>query len=102
MQCRGSSRLVWPIDFLKIDEQLDESGYRPSDHGQANSPESRYLGAKLSDVLLKVVLANPMAYTHEHMPPIWIQHGRMDSLVPVQQSIIFVEKFKKICQPRSL
>jgi pimeloyl-ACP methyl ester carboxylesterase len=29
------------------------------------------------------------------MPPILIQHGRLDSLVPVQQSSIFVEKLEK-------
>jgi acetyl esterase/lipase len=83
-----------PTDFLKMDEQLEESGYGPADHGEANSPESRYLGAKLSDVPLKVELANPMTYIYEKMPPILIQHGRLDTLVPVQQSIIFVEKLK--------
>jgi dipeptidyl aminopeptidase/acylaminoacyl peptidase len=78
-----------------MDEQLDESGFGPSNHNEADSPESRYLGAKLSDVPIKVELANPMTYVHEQMPPILIQHGRLDSLVPVQQSIIFVEKLEK-------
>jgi acetyl esterase/lipase len=84
-----------PTDFLKMDEQLDESGFGPSDHGEADSPESRYLGARLSDVPLKVELANPMTYIHKHMPPILIQHGRLDTLVPVQQSMLFVEKLEK-------
>lgn len=87
--------LFGPTDFLKMDEQLAENGFGPSDHGEADSPESRYLGAKLSDAPLKVVLANPMTYIHEHMPPILIQHGRLDTLVPIQQSMMFVEKLEK-------
>jgi len=87
--------LFGPTDFLKMDEQLAENGFGPSDHGEADSPESRYLGAKLSDAPLKVVLANPMTYIHEHMPPILIQHGRLDTLVPIQQSTMFVEKLEK-------
>jgi acetyl esterase/lipase len=84
-----------PTDFLKMDEQLTENGFGPGDHGEADSPESRYLGAKLSNVPLKVLLANPMTYIHEHMPPLLIQHGRLDTLVPVQQSMMFVEKLEK-------
>jgi acetyl esterase/lipase len=84
-----------PTDFLKMDEQLTENGFGPGDHGEVDSPESRYLGAKLSNVPLKVLLANPMTYIHEHMPPLLIQHGRLDTLVPVQQSMMFVEKLEK-------
>ncbi len=60
-----------------------------------HSPESRYLGARLSDVPLKVELANPMTYIHKRIPPILIQHGSLDTMVPVQQSIIFAEKLGK-------
>ena len=88
-----------PTDFLKMDAQLNENGFGPGDHGEAYSPESKYLGAKLSDVPLKVVLANPMTYIHEHMPPLLIQHGRLDTMVPVQQSMIFVEKLEKYVRP---
>jgi len=96
-----SSRVIavvdWfgPTDFMKMDEQLNESGFGPSNHNEADSPESRYLGAKLSDIPLQVELANPMTYIHVHMPPILIQHGSLDTMVPVQQSIIFAEKIKK-------
>jgi acetyl esterase/lipase len=95
--CNVQAAVDWfgPTDFLKMDEQLDENGFGPSDHNESDSPESRYLGARLSDVPLKVVLANPMTYVNKHMPPILIQHGRLDTLVPVQQSIMFVEKMEK-------
>ena len=95
--CNVQAAVDWfgPTDFLKMDEQLEENGFGPSDHGEATSPESRYLGAKLSEVPLKVELANPMTYVHEHMPPLLIQHGRLDTMVPVQQSMMFVEKLEK-------
>jgi acetyl esterase/lipase len=95
--CNVQAAVNWfgPIDFLKMDEQLKASGFGSSDHGEAYSPESRYLGAKLSDVPLKVELANPMTYIHESMPPLLIQHGRLDTMVPVQQSMILVEKLEK-------
>ncbi len=96
---RAAVDMFGPTDFLKMDEQLDENGFGPGDHGAADSPESKYLGAKINDVPLKVVLANPMTYIHEHMPPILIQHGRLDTLVPVQQSMIFVEKLQKYVSP---
>ncbi len=99
--CNVQAAVDWfgPTSFLKMDEQLEESGFGPSDHGEADSPESRYLGAKLSDVPLKVELANPMTYVHERMPPLLIQHGRLDTMVPVQQSMMFVEKLAKYVSP---
>jgi acetyl esterase/lipase len=99
--CNVQAAIDWfgPTDFMKMDEQLAENGYGPGNHSEADSPESKYLGAKLADVPLKVVLANPMTYVHEHMPPLLIQHGRLDSEVPVQQSMIFVEKLKKYVSP---
>lgn len=95
--CAVQAAVDWfgPTDFSKMDEQLEENGFGPSDHGSADSPESRYLGARVMDAHLKVELANPMTYIHKNMPPILIQHGRLDTLVPVQQSIMFVEKLEK-------
>jgi acetyl esterase/lipase len=84
-----------PTDFMKMDAQLDENGFGPGHHGGADSPESRYLGAKPSEVPLKVELANPMTYVNDHMPPLLIQHGRLDSMVPVQQSMMFADKLER-------
>ena len=99
--CHIQAAVDWfgPTNFLKMDEQLLENGYGFGDHEEADSPESRYLGAKLSEVPLIVELANPMTYIHKHMPPILIQHGRLDTMVPVQQSIMFVEKLEKYVSP---
>jgi len=95
--CHVQAAVDWfgPTDFLKMDEQLAESGFEPGDHSEADSPESRYLGAKITEIPEKVRLANPMTYIHADMPPILIQHGRIDNLVPVQQSICFVQELEK-------
>jgi acetyl esterase/lipase len=99
--CHVQAAVDWfgPTDFLKADEQLAENGLGPCDHNEPDSPESRYLGARITDVPAKVRLASPMTYVHEDMPPILIQHGRQDHLVPVQQSILFVEKIQKCVSP---
>jgi acetyl esterase/lipase len=85
-----------PTDFLKMDEQLVQNGLGPCDHHETQSPESRYLGAPIAQIPEKVAWANPMTFVHKDMPPLLIQHGRVDHLVPVQQSIIFVEKIKEV------
>jgi acetyl esterase/lipase len=85
-----------PIDFLKMDEQLAENGLGPGDHSQPDSPESRYLGAPIEKIPELVKKASPANYIHTDVPPIFIQHGRMDNLVPVQQSILFYEALQKV------
>jgi len=95
--CHVQAAVDWfgPTDFLKMDEQLAESGLGPCDHCEADSPESRYMGAKITEIPEQVRRANPMTYVHADMPPILIQHGRLDPMVPVQQSMIFVQKLEE-------
>ena len=99
--CHVQAAVDWfgPTDFLKMDEQLAEGGLGLADHSEADSPESRYLGAKITEIPETVQRANPMTYIHADMPPILIQHGRLDPMVPVQQSILFVEKLAEIAGP---
>ena len=70
--CHVQVAVDWfgPTDFLKMDEQFIESGLGFPDHSQADSPESRYIGARITDVPAKVQRANPMTYIHADMPPI--------------------------------
>jgi acetyl esterase/lipase len=100
--CRVQAAVEWfgPTDFLLMDQQLRESGFgMDANHSRADSPESRYLGQMIAEVPIKVELANPMTYVHTNMPPLLIQHGRLDTLVPVQQSIMFVEKMERLVSP---
>jgi acetyl esterase/lipase len=92
--------IAWfpPTDFLLMDAQLHENGLGPEDHNCADSPESCYMGGQITTLDPHYVQrANPMTYVHQNMPPMLIQHGRADHLVPWQQSKIFVEKMRAIC-----
>lgn len=80
-----------PTDFLKMDEQLTASGLGPANHSQETSPESRYVGGRISDLPDRVKQADPMTYVHSGIPPILIQHGTADDQVPVQQSLEFAK-----------
>jgi len=96
--CHVQAAVDWfgPTDFLRMDEQLAESGLGLPDHSEADSPESRYMGARLTEIPEQVRRANPLTYVHADMAPILIQHGRLDPMVPVQQSMILVQKLEEL------
>ena len=100
--CEVQAVVDWfgPTNFLKMDEQLTASGLVPlegTEHSGENSPESWLLGDKITNIPEKVREANPETYIHADIPPFLIQHGKMDSTVPVQQSIELAEKIKSVC-----
>lgn len=82
--------------FLTMDEELKRSGRGIPDHSQADSPESRLLGRKISDVPELVRAASPLTYINKQVPPFLIQHGLLDQVVPVEQSIHFAAALEKI------
>lgn len=89
-----------PTDFLKMDEQLAASGLAPlegTEHNSENSPESWLLGCKITEVPERVQAANPETYIRENAAPFLIQHGVIDSVVPVQQSIRLAENLSRVC-----
>ncbi len=76
-----------PTDFLKMDEQLKASGVKnPQPHSIPDSPESELIGKNLTDAPELAQKANPETYITPDDPPFLIQHGRIDHLVPYQQS----------------
>jgi dipeptidyl aminopeptidase/acylaminoacyl peptidase len=88
-----------PADFLKMDEQLEESGLRPlpgMEHNGANSPESLLFGHKITEIPEQVRAANPLTYIQPKAPPFLIQHGTKDAVVPVQQSIALAAKLRVV------
>lgn len=91
--CHVRAAVDWfgPTDFSTMDAQLAESGLGPCDHGAADSPESLYLGAQIGLIPEMVRLAGPLMYVGEGMAPILIQHGRVDPIVPFQQSLQLAE-----------
>lgn len=88
-----------PTDFLKMDEQLAESGLPPEPgtaHSGANSPESLLLGEQITKVPELVKAANPETYITPAAPPFFLQHGTLDAVVPVQMSINLAAKLEQV------
>ena len=106
--CQADTKLqavcVWftPTDMSNMDQQLRESGLDDfANHSEADSPESVYLGGALPELDPDLVAkASPITHIHEAMPPIFMQHGRIDFIVPYQQSVTFYEKAHKIVGDR--
>lgn len=90
-----------PVNFSNMDKQLKESNLlrKEKDHSADDSPESLFLGEPISLNSKKLSDSNPETYIHKDMCPMFIQHGRVDRIVPYQQSLEFVDKAKSICKP---
>ncbi len=85
-----------PIDFLTMDKAFKASGKGKPDHSEAHSPESLYLGQKITEIPERGRASNPETYISADDPPFLIQHGTDDPLVPVEQSIAFAEKLQAV------
>jgi acetyl esterase/lipase len=99
--------IAWsaPINFTKMDAQLIESGLGPKrgeEHNGKNSPESLLMGTKISFIPDEVRIANPENYVRPGLPPILLQHGKQDDVVPYQQSLLFAERLMKVLRPEVL
>jgi len=100
--CNVQAVVDWygPTNFLKMDEQLAASGLFPmegTEHSGENSPESWLLGGKITGIPELVKAANPETYIRENAAPFLIQHGVVDPVVPVQQSVGLAENLRHVC-----
>ena len=89
-----------PIDFIKMDENLAKNGLEPQDHSEEDSPESRYLGRKITEIPELVKKANPITYITKSVPPYFIQHGSIDHIVPIQQSMLLFNKLHEVVEDK--
>lgn len=89
-------------NFLKMDEEFIKSGLGTADHSLADSPESKLLGAKITEIPERVRFASPLTYITASIPPLLIQHGELDPIVPVQQSIHFAAELARIAGPEKV
>jgi len=85
--------------FLTMDEELIESGAGVPNHSEENSPESRLLGHKITEVPDLVRFASPMTYITPDIPYFLIQHGSEDQIVPIQQSERFAAEIERVAGP---
>lgn len=85
-----------PINFLEIDNQLTKSGLGEANHSDENSFESKLMGQKITDIPAQIKAANPEIYISINSPYFLIQHGSLDYLIPVEQSITFAEKLQRV------
>lgn len=102
LPCHVQAVVDWfgPTDFLKMDKQLMESGMAPEtgrEHNGSDSPESLLLGKQITLIPNVVRSANPETYIHPNVPPLLIQHGTRDNIVPHQQSVNFAAKIRELC-----
>ena len=82
-----------PTDFTQMDEQAkaQECGSSDQTHGAADSFESLYLGAAVTDAPELAQKANPITYITSDDPPFLIQKGDQDCTVPVGQSQLLAD-----------
>ncbi|RYE00674.1 MAG: alpha/beta hydrolase, partial [Sphingobacteriaceae bacterium] len=85
-----------PIQFDQMDAQFKETGNGQPNHGAADSPESRLLGAPVSTSAELVKRASPASYISKNDPPFFIEVGTKDPMVPTQQSKNFYAELKQV------
>jgi dipeptidyl aminopeptidase/acylaminoacyl peptidase len=54
------------------------------------------IGNNITDAQIQVIAANPETYISNDDPPFFIQHGKLDNLVPYQQSVNLAAKLSDV------
>ena len=66
-------------------------------HSDPAAPEARFLGGAIDSLSPELIhKASPLYHIHPGMPPMLLQHGLENQLVPWQQSQIFYDKAKAL------
>jgi acetyl esterase/lipase len=89
-------------DFLRMDEEFLQSERGTPDHSQPDSPESLLMGRPITEIPERVREASPMHYVTQAVAPFLIQHGELDHVVPVQQSIGLAAAIERIAGPEKV
>lgn len=82
-------------DFARMDDQIRRNGFGRPNHSQPNSPEAIMMGGPLHDIEELCYLAAPTNHVHADIPPFLIQHGSLDPVTPVQQSVEFAAAIER-------
>ena len=93
---RAAVNWFGPIEFDAMDAQFEQLGLKPKigKTSSDRSPESRYLGVTVGtdEAAALVTDANPATYIDSDDPPMFIQHGSVDTNIPYLQSENFAAK----------
>ncbi|WP_237389572.1 alpha/beta hydrolase [Bacillus sp. USDA818B3_A] len=85
-----------PINFLTMDEQFIEIGIEGQIHNSADSFESKLMGQQITLIPELVSKHNPETFITEDCPPVFIQHGSIDNIIPRLQSVHFAAKLESV------
>jgi len=85
-----------PTDFTMFHAHYDESGYPRAQIPGAPSSLDTLLGVKADLIPNLIRFINPIDMIHPGVPPILIQHGRRDPIIPYQQAVELFGKIRSI------
>jgi len=85
-----------PTDFLKFHRHYDESGYPRASIPGATSALDIMLGVKAESIPNIARYYNPIDNVHPGIPPVLLQHGRHDPIIPYQQAVELYEKINAV------
>ena len=88
-----------PISFLHTDADFRAAGFAGGSAEGASSFLSLYMGAPLREVPAKVRAADPITYITPDDPPMLVEHGTADAIVPVGQSRRFAAALTQVLGP---
>lgn len=91
-----------PYDFATMDEQFKASGSGCPIHGGLSSAESLYLGAPVARANALAASANPATYLTPDDPPMLLQAGTNDPIVPVEQTMNFAAAAVRVLGPEKV
>jgi len=90
----------WPIYFSTMDEQFKSLWFTPKmgNTNSENSPESKYLWQTIGSVEAESLVkqASPQTYITKSSPAFFIQHGTMDTNIPITQSEDFAKALQQV------
>jgi acetyl esterase/lipase len=73
---------------------IDKLVVKEASRTSPDTDVAAFLGGPLNDNLAKASLANPIRYVSKDSAPFFIMHGKQDTLVPVEQSILLYDALK--------
>ncbi|MCL2227647.1 MAG: alpha/beta hydrolase [Oscillospiraceae bacterium] len=85
-----------PTDFIKIHTHYDESGFPRVHVPGTPSAIDAMIGTYAESIPNMLRFYNPTDCVHPDVPPILLQHGKRDPMIPYQQAIELCEKVNKV------